>query len=415
MNQKEAVILAHILNDTTILAELNLKIEMFSDLGKIIFKHAQDNLEIKEAALLAEVEEHLDDYLEIVNHYDPGSTEIVSKLFIEDYNRELHLKASYKHYARLTEAQILPEESLMILNKDIEAGIVQKEDKYKTRVNDIRELRDRFGKPSVNPLYNGIDTWHDNVGAILPNKLKYTGAKAGTGKTQLILEEMYHLAIQGYTCIFYSLEMPEDICNLRILAIHLGLPFYVLELAYYGQDIIGDDTKQKVYKGLNEIADLNIIIVDDQYYLSEIETSAKMYFRKYGTVYAGIDYAQLIRVTERFDRADLQNAYISERLAKLRKDTCTINVLSQVNESGNLRGGGWDQAADDVFYLSRSNDDLEDLIEDESERDSILKYGMITTVKKCRSNGNIVGQSFLNIMSNGRYATSTKFTTNAPF
>jgi hypothetical protein len=60
--------------------------------------------------------------------------------------------------------------------------------------------------------------------------------------------------------------------------------------------------------------------------------------------------------------------------------------------------------------LSRDNSDIEDLIEDEFEKDDILKYGMVAKVLKCRSNGTAAGKSFLNIFNNGRYAK-----TNVPF
>ena len=164
-----------------------------------------------------------------------------------------------------------------------------------------------------------------------------------------------------------------------------------------------------ITEGFNFIADLPIIIVEDVYYISEIKTQAKNYHRKYDIKYMCIDYAQLIRTSGSHDRNDLKNTYISAELAQLKKEVCTVNVLSQMSASG-LKDGGWDQDADDIFVLSRDNSDIEDLIEDEFEKDDILKYGMVAKVLKCRSNGTAAGKSFLNIFNIGRYAK-----TNVPF
>ena len=399
---KEKTILAHVLQDPTIRMDLDLKAEMFSDLGKIIWKHTE-NYQVNEGVLLAECEAHMDDYLELPMHFDPDSTAIVAKMMVEEYNRSLHLKASYSHYGRLTEGKIEPQESLAILNKDIEDGIVVKADNMKARVEQVRNLRDTFGKPKQDPLYTGIESWESEVGPILPNKLQFTGAKPGTGKTQFALEQIYHLACEGTPCLFYSLEMSIDICNLRLLAIHLRMPFHKLELAYYGDKSLPSTIMDSITEGFNFIADLPVIIVDDVYYISEIKSQAKMYHRKYGIKYCAIDYAQLIRSSATHDRNDLKNTYISAELAQLKKEVCTVNVLSQMSQSG-LKDGGWDQDADDIFVLSRDNADIEDLIEDEFEKDDLLKYGMVCRVLKCRSNGTAAGKSFLNVFHNGRYA-----------
>ena len=405
---KEKTVLAHILQDPTIRMDLDLKPDMFSELGQIILNHTE-NFEVNEGVLLAECEQHMDDYLELPMHFDPDSTVTVAKMMVEDYNRNLHLKASMKHYGRLTEAKIEPQESLAILNKDIEEGIVAKADNMKARVEQVRNLRDTFGKPATNPLYTGIESWENEVGPILPNKLQFTGAKPGTGKTQFALEQIYHLACEGTPCLFFSLEMSVDICNLRLLAIHLRMPFHKLELAYYGSKDLPSTILSTITEGFNFIADLPVIIVDDVYYISDIKTQTKFYHRKYDIEYAVIDYAQLIRSSASHDRNDLKNTYISAELAQLKKEVCTVNVLSQVSASG-LKDGGWDQDADDIFILSRDNRDIEDLIEDEFEKDDLLKYGMVCRVVKCRSNGTAAGKSFLNVFNNGRYAKN-----NTPF
>jgi hypothetical protein len=405
---KEKTVLAHILHDPTIRIELDLKAEMFSDMGKVIWKHTE-NYQVNEGVLLAECEQWIGEYVDLMNHLDLNSTLLVAKMMVEEYNRSLHLKASYKHYNRLTEGKLEPQESLAILNSDIEAGIVAKADNMKGRVEQVRNLRDTFGKPATNPLYAGIESWESEVGPILPNKLQFTGAKPGTGKTQFALEQIYHLACEGTPCLFFSLEMSTDICNLRLLAIHLRLPFHKLELAYYGSKELPSTIMNSITEGFNFIADLPIIIVEDVYYISEIKTQAKNYHRKYDIKYMCIDYAQLIRTSGSHDRNDLKNTYISAELAQLKKEVCTVNVLSQMSASG-LKDGGWDQDADDIFVLSRDNSDIEDLIEYEFEKDDILKYGMVAKVLKCRSNGTAAGKSFLNIFNNGRYAK-----TNVPF
>ena len=415
---KEKVVLAHVLQDPTIRMELDLKAEMFSELGQIIWQHTE-NYQVNEGVLLAECEKHMADYLELPMHYDPDSTVIVAKMMVEEYNRGLHLKASYKHYTRLSEAKIEPQESLAILNKDIEDGIVAKADNLKARVEQVRNLRDTFGAPPQDPLYTGIESWEKEIGPILPNKLQFTGAKPGTGKTQFALEQIYHLAVDGHPCLFFSLEMSIDICNLRLLAIHLGKSFYKLELLYYTNKAERPDEYMKILsslgcseneitEGFNFIADLPVIIVDDVYYISEIKTQSKAYFRKYDIKYIVIDYAQLIRSSAKHDRNDLKNTYISAELAQLKKEVCTVNVLSQMSQAG-LKDGGWDQDADDIFVLSRDNSDIEELIEDEFEKEDLLKYGMVCRVLKCRSNGTAAGKCFLNVFTNGRYAKILPF------
>ena len=416
--KKEKTVLAHILHDPTIRIELDLKEDMFSPMGQVIWRHTE-NYQVSEGVLLAECEQWIGEYLDLMNHFDQDSTLLVAKMMVEEYNRSLHLKASYKHYNRLTEAKIEPEESLAILNSDIEDGIVAKADNLKSRVEQVRNLRDTFGAPPQDPLYTGIESWESEVGPILPNKLQFTGAKPGTGKTQFALEQIYHLAVDKHPCLFFSLEMSIDICNLRLLAIHLGKSFYKLELLYYTNKAERPDEYMKILsslgcseneitEGFNFIADLPVIIVDDVYYISEIKTQSKAYFRKYDIKYIVIDYAQLIRSSGGHDRNDLKNTFISAELAQLKKEVCTVNVLSQMSQSG-LKDGGWDQDADDIFVLSRDNSDIEDLIEDEFEKEDLLKYGMVARVLKCRSNGTAAGKVFLNVFHNGRYAKILPF------
>ena len=120
----EKPILAHILQDHTILQDLTLKKEMFSPLGQIIFSHIEKNYDLLESLLLAEVGDKIEEYLDLMNHLDMDSTEALAKMMVEDYNRDLHLKAAHKHYIRLTDAKATPEESFDKLEKDIESEII---------------------------------------------------------------------------------------------------------------------------------------------------------------------------------------------------------------------------------------------------------------------------------------------------
>ena len=408
----EKPILAHILQDHTILQDLTLKKEMFSPLGQIIISHIEKNNDLLESVLLNEVEEHLEQYIDLSRHLDIASTEALAQMMVEQYNRDLHLKATHQHYLRLTDGKETPEESFDKLEKDIENGIVEKSDKYQTRSAVARQIREEFGQPSQGILETGITTWENVVGGIFPNHLIYTGANPGTGKTQFVLEQMYHLAEQGYTCLFFSLEMSEKDCFFRLMSIHTRIPFYTIKSWYYGKGKPSKEAREKLAESYAYISDLPIIIVDNVYYLSEIKSQSKMYHRKYTLSYIGIDYAQEIQTSQRFERDELRNSHISRELMKLRKDVCTINVLSQLNEKGKLRGGGWNMAADEIYTLWRSLDEIMEFTDDPIEQ----KFGMVTKCIKFRPDGSKTGQSWLNIFKDGQYKHDDDFIdTNAPF
>lgn len=408
----EKPILAHILQDHTILQDLTLKKEMFSPLGQIIISHIEQNNDLLESVLLAEVGDKIEEYLDLMNHLDMDSTEALAQMMVEQYNRGLHLKAAHKHYIRLTDAKDTPEESFDKLEKDIESGIVEKSDKFQTRSAVAREIREEFGQPSQGILETGITTWENVVGGIFPNHLIYTGANPGTGKTQFVLEQMYHLAIQGYTCLFFSLEMSEKDCFFRLMSIHTRIPFYTIKSWYYGKGKPSTEAREKLSESYAYISDLPIIIVDDVYYLSEIKSQSKMYHRKYNLSYIGIDYAQEIQTSQKFERDELRNSHISRELMKLRKDVCTINVLSQLNDKGNLRGGGWDHASDEIYTLWRNDEKIREFSDDDMD----LKFGMVTKCLKFRSDGSKAGRSWLNLFKDGQYKHDNDFIeTNAPF
>ena len=408
----EKPILAHILQDHTILQDLTLRKEMFSPLGQIIIAHVEENGQVNEALLIAEVGDKLEEYIDLAAHLDIDSTEALAKMMIEDYNRSLHIKATHQHYLRLTDGKDTPEESFDKLEKDIESGIVEKADKFQTRSAVAREIREEFGQPSQGILETGIVTWENVVGGIFPNHLIYTGANPGTGKTQFVLEQMYHLAIQGYTCLFFSLEMSEKDCFFRLMSIHTRIPFYTIKSWYYGKGKPSSEAREKLAESYAYISDLPIIIVDNAYYLSEIKSQSKMYHRKYNLSYIGIDYAQEIQTSQRFERDELRNSHISRELMKLRKDVCTINVLSQLNEKGKLRGGGWNMAADEIYTLWRSLEEIMEFTDDPIEQ----KFGMVTKCLKFRPDGSKAGQSWLNIFKDGQYKHDSDFIeTDTPF
>ena len=70
----EKPILAHILQDHTILQDLTLRKEMFSALGQIIISHVEENGQINEALLIAEVGDKLEEYIDLAVHLDMDST-----------------------------------------------------------------------------------------------------------------------------------------------------------------------------------------------------------------------------------------------------------------------------------------------------------------------------------------------------
>ena len=97
---------------------------------------------------------------------------------------------------------------------------------------------------------------------------------------------------------------------------------------------------------------------------------------------------------------------------KLRKDVCTINALSQLNEKGKLRGGGWDHAADEIYTLWRSDEEIREFSDDPMD----LKFGMVTKCRKFRADGAKEGQSWLNIFKDGQYKHDDDFIdTDTPF
>lgn len=188
-------------------------------------------------------------------------------------------------------------------------------------------------------------------------------ARPAMGKSALALQEAYHIGVTlNLPCDFYSLEMPSHQLMLRMMSHHLGIAAWKIEKGKL------DSTEWNILnKGVQEIIDSKLNIIDHLSGFHDICRSIKKNHRKHGTRMAFIDYLQLMGNKQEKGNREQEISSMSRGLKLLAKSLdVPILALSQLSRSVETRGGtkrpmlsdlresgSLEQDADQVAFLYR--------------------------------------------------------------
>lgn len=225
----------------------------------------------------------------------------------------------------------------------------------------------------IEGVTTGIPKLDAITGGLKEGELTVLAARTSIGKTSIALYMALQLAKSlneyEYVC-FFSFEMSVNQLLNRLISIEVNETI---------NNIIKNQDTELLYKGMNEIAFLNILIDSSgNMDLNALKKKISSICTRYPTKCIYIDYLQLLRVSGRNENRTLEVTEISRTLKNLARDFAVpIVALSQINRKvedrqnkrpqlSDLReSGSIEQDADTVLLLYRenyykeSNNDLE--------------------------------------------------------
>ena len=213
-------------------------------------------------------------------------------------------------------------------------------------------IKSMQGKTSPG-LLTGFESIDRMTGGFQPGNLIVLGGRTSQGKTSLVVNFAYNLAISGKKILFVSLEMTKSELFKKIISLDTNIPYEKLRsgwLTKEQREIIND--KGREFYKLD-----NFILLDDLYTLSSILKSVITHKPDVLIV----DFIQHMRYSKGENRA-YQIEEIMKGLKQIAKiENCVVIVLSQINrdsESGdkkphlqNLKGSGSLEESGDVVLL----------------------------------------------------------------
>ena len=156
----------------------------------------------------------------------------------------------------------------------------------------------------------------------------FIAGDSGVGKTNFAIYLMHHLSEQqpDKQVLFFSLEMENQV----IMERHLGIIAGKLYRQQSSAERLTSYAKAKTVK--------RTIFDSSQNDISYIETISEIKANEKPISVIVIDYVNLVECKGKFDRHDLKQTEITNRLAKLAMElNCVVIVLSQVNRNASNR------------------------------------------------------------------------------
>jgi replicative DNA helicase len=204
--------------------------------------------------------------------------------------------------------------------------------------------------PSMDRLLGGLER----------SNLEIIAARPSMGKTSLLIKWILNIAKQGVPCEIISYEMSVQQLTRRAIAMESGVGTQKLN-----RGTLKEDEKKAVRKAVHSLEGLPLSIAYTTFSnVTDLINHIRMAHKSKGIEVVGIDYAQLIPVTEGRETQDY--ARIATALKQIAKElNIVIVLLSQLNRDVERRrnkrpilsdirqSGGFEENADRVFFVYR--------------------------------------------------------------
>lgn len=270
---------------------------------------------------------------------------------------------------------VASEKQLQELIKPKSSTLKGAEDLTKDTISEIRKTLSQ-GPARIEPSL----PWLKMVlaGGFKDNHLVVVAARPAVGKTTIVLNNIYHAALQGKKTLFFSLEMKaeslwEKLGLIRSQEDEHGLPYKTSD------DTLNKHNAEKLIMHIEECQNLPIFIDDFAgSSMSNIRTTARIMHRKEGLDCIVIDYLGLVKPEDSKIAREQQVAEISRMAKQLAKElNIPIFLICQLNRDSVKKGaepqlhdlresGQIEQDADVVLLLHR------DLLAEDKQTTSII-------------------------------------------
>jgi replicative DNA helicase len=236
---------------------------------------------------------------------------------------------------------------LSLYNKEVDV------DKKEAGIKDVLE---RFNKVIVTGISTGFDFLDDKYIKYVPGHIWTMGAVTSTGKTAVMIQKICNIITMksNPSVIVVSTEMTEEQVMSRLLANFTGVHSQRILSRNYRQ---GEEEVVENYKKM--ISTKNIMIYDDIYSLSDIQSVFRKKELQGGVDVGFIDYVQNCSVPTATSSYQ-EGSQLAKGLQRLAKDVrATLICLSQVSNDvgrGNteqleLKGAGEWAAVSDIGIM----------------------------------------------------------------
>jgi len=184
-------------------------------------------------------------------------------------------------------------------------------------------------------IKTGFDSFDQFWGGLKPRRLYCVGARPGTGKTSWLLALTANLLKQGYSVVFFSLEMSTIEVMTRLFCIMGGIEARHFEIP----SLLTDDDIKRMTEVAEKIAKSKLTIIDTSCNLADIETITK----KIKPDVAIVDFIQHMKFADmkNSDRFSLMLSNTVKQLKFLAKQTnSAIWFASQISRKYEDGSGG---------------------------------------------------------------------------
>lgn len=222
----------------------------------------------------------------------------------------------------------------------------------------------RAGADGVTGVHTGIPGLDQVTGGWQPNELIVIGGQNGHGKSWFMIHHLLAAAMNGHAALVYSLEMASEDLYARELMSRADISGHT----WYLKDFTPQQ-KQAVDGARQRLDTLPITYMDsNEYDIDQLCSMAREQHRKGNCDVLFIDYAQIIRASEKF-RYEKRVEVVTDFTQKLKNLAKRLHipvvVLAQLNrqqvknpdgrpQKSDLReSGSLEQDADKIFLIWR--------------------------------------------------------------
>lgn len=227
-----------------------------------------------------------------------------------------------------------------------------------TKLDELSKDKSKFR--GIKTKYRGIDAL---LNGVHESDLMILAARPAVGKTSFAMNLVENIALQGYSCAVFSLEMSKEQLGMRLLCSTANVS---MEHALKGQ--LDRSEWLKIAKAKEQLSNAKIYINDSAMITpNEVLSQCRRLKRKSGLDFIMIDYVQLMSPGSNKKDSNRQQevSEISRTLKILAKEinvpVLALSQLSRAAESENRRpqladlreSGAIEQDADIVMFIHR--------------------------------------------------------------
>jgi len=219
-------------------------------------------------------------------------------------------------------------------------------------------------KGGITGLSTGLATLDSVTRGLQKSDLIIVAARPAMGKTAFVLNLATHVALQGGTVAFFSLEMPREQLMHRIFCAEGQI-----DATRLARGELDDEEWARLVKVADRIMKTNLYFDDtSSTTVLDIRTRARRLKAEHGLDLIAIDYLQLIQAPGRAENRTLAVAEMTRSLKVLARElSVPIVVLSQLSRATEGRSdkrpmlsdlresGSIEQDADIVMFLYRED------------------------------------------------------------